>query len=139
MALQRTPSSWSGCRLTWTKRAIALNEKKRLEVSPRGAFFVDWPGVIGSKGGVLGGCSTTPRAPDAWASVRCDITSSGKPENCVVVDEQPANEGWGDQALAIVQKGRLSRATVANAQPGAQFMVTVPFALDRDQAQPFAH
>ncbi len=89
--------------------------------------------------GGLGACATTPRAPHAWVSVRCDITSSGKPENCVVVDEQPANEGWGDQALAIVQKGRLSRATVADAQPGAQFMVTVPFALDRDQAQPFAH
>ncbi len=89
--------------------------------------------------GGLGACATTPRAPDAWASVRCDITSSGKPENCVVVAEQPANEGWGDQALAIVQKGRLSRATAADAQPGARFMVKVPFALDRDQAQPFAH
>lgn len=91
--------------------------------------------------GGLGDCATTPRAPDAWASVRCDITSSGKPENCVVVDEQPANEGWGDQALAIVQKGRLSRATVADAQPGARFTVRVPFVKDptSDQPQPFAH
>lgn len=80
--------------------------------------------------GGLGACATTPRAPDAWASIRCDITSSGKPENCVVVDEQPANEGWGGRALALVQEGRLSRATVANAQPGARFTVEIPFVQD---------
>lgn len=55
--------------------------------------------------GGLGACATTPRAPDAWASVQCDVTSSGKPENCVVVDEQPANEGWEIRRLPLCRRG----------------------------------
>lgn len=67
-----------------------------------------------------------------WVEVACDVTSSGRPENCSVVEEHPVGRELGAQAVEIVQRGRLSRRTVAEAKPGARFKVTVQLELERE-------
>jgi len=61
------------------------------------------------------------------AIVQCNASAEGVPQNCIVLDEQPARMGFGEAAVRIVQRGRLKKS--GDWLPGARFTVRIPFNL----------
>lgn len=79
--------------------------------------------------GGLVGCATTAEPPpntdsaDAYAIVDCDIGIESL-RNCVVVEENPPGEGFGQAALEIIRKQQLS----SDNRPGeGKARVKIPF------------
>lgn len=60
------------------------------------------------------------------AVVGCTASAQGVPENCTVLQEQPARYGFGEAAVKIVQRGRLKQGDWL---PGARFSVLIPFSI----------
>lgn len=69
------------------------------------------------------------RGVSGSATVRCVAQASGRPADCVVVSETPANMGFGRSAVRVVERGQLSPRTVNGAAENATFTVRIPFQL----------
>lgn len=61
--------------------------------------------------------------------VRCTARSDGAPVNCRVASEDPVGYGFGEAAVRIVERGRLTPLTIDGAATNATFQVTIPFTL----------
>lgn len=61
------------------------------------------------------------------AALHCTASAEGVPENCEVLQERPTGVGFGEAAIKIVRRGRLE--IDGNWQPGASFIVRIPFGL----------
>ncbi len=79
-----------------------------------------------------GGCAKpSGPAPDTgWARLNCAVASNGGLEDCRVVDERPADAGFGAAALKAAQSGRLSQRAVDPHEVGARVEFTTRFQLD---------
>lgn len=62
------------------------------------------------------------------AVVACTATAQGVIQNCKVAEEQPANMGFGEAAVKIVERGRLAPHPNGVAYEG--LLIGVPFNLD---------
>ena len=68
-----------------------------------------------------------------WGVVTCEVAPDGKPINCRVDSEHPADMGFGQAALQIIQRGRLAPrvpAATNSEEPLATFTVRIPFNSD---------
>jgi protein TonB len=70
-----------------------------------------------------------PRRADETGSavVRCTARDDGVPVECRILSEDPANRGFGQAALRVVRRARLTRDSVDSAAMDATFTVTIAF------------
>ena len=65
------------------------------------------------------------------AEIQCTVANAPEPRNCTVQAETPANHGFGQSALNIVERGRFDPASIRPEDIGTTIVVTVPFSVDR--------
>ncbi|GAW41816.1 hypothetical protein SH203_02226 [Brevundimonas sp. SH203] len=75
----------------------------------------------------MGVPSPMPSVTSADALIRCDVDAGGRPQNCVLLDEQPARSGFGRYALRAVRTGRVRQIDGGPIQPGATFTTRMTF------------
>jgi TonB family protein len=64
----------------------------------------------------------TDEPKEAYADIRCHVTSEGKLEACVVLKESPANLGFGDAALKLSRSIKMK--AVGSGGPGSDTYTT---------------
>ena len=62
-------------------------------------------------------------------TLTCRVEGDGRPSGCAVLTEDPAGHGFGEVALASMERARFSPATLASASPGAKARFTIRFRL----------
>lgn len=92
--------------------------------------------LTGQEGGQPAGPAATLPAVEVSAPVNqgvvvleCRISRDGGPEDCVILSETPAGQGFGEAALASAHRSRLSRRDVQGAGPDGTVRFTVRFRL----------
>lgn len=63
------------------------------------------------------------------AVVECNIDENGAPTNCVAISSQPADLGFDQVALNVVQRGRLTPPDTTSVETPPRFRVSVPFSV----------
>lgn len=63
------------------------------------------------------------------ATLQCYASAEGAPNGCIVLSEDPSDYGFGQAAIQVVERGRLSPEYVASVEQPATFRLRVPFVL----------
>jgi len=63
------------------------------------------------------------------ATLQCHASAEGVPNGCIVLSEDPPDYGFGQAAIQIVERGRLSPEYVASVEQPATFRLRIPFVL----------
>lgn len=90
--------------------------------------------VLLMAGLALSACATSSdQLPSGHATVQCTAHGDGSVTSCVVVAESPEGRGLGQEAVRVVQRGKLSDGTASVVgSAGRTFQTTVRFG---DQAR----
>lgn len=62
-------------------------------------------------------------------TLSCMVEADGRPSGCTVLSETPEGQGFGEAALASMERARFSPAMLATATPGAKARFTIRFRL----------
>lgn len=71
--------------------------------------------------------SPLPSVNSADVLVQCGVDGEGRPQDCAILDEQPARSGFGRHALQMVRTGRLRQIDGAPFQPGSTFATRMTY------------
>lgn len=69
---------------------------------------------------------------DAVVTLRCRLGQTLLAESCVVVEETPEGEGYGQAAIRIVEGRAMAAEAVEGHQAGASFTIRIPFRRAQD-------
>lgn len=72
------------------------------------------------------GRSFTPNPEDGSVTVECTVAQNGTLSACIVISESPPGLGFGQAALDVAQKAKL---TNAQSRPGGKVRFTTRFRL----------
>ncbi|WP_426018617.1 hypothetical protein [Brevundimonas sp. DWR2-3-1b1] len=72
---------------------------------------------------------TLPSASYAEALIQCSVDERGKPEDCALLDENPARSGFDRHALGMITSGRVERIDGAPIQAGGVFTTRMTFSM----------
>ncbi|WP_313014456.1 hypothetical protein [Brevundimonas sp.] len=75
----------------------------------------------------MGVPSPMPSVTSGNALIQCAVDARGRPQNCVLLDEQPARSGFGRYALQAVRTGRVRQIDGSPFEPGATFTTRMTF------------
>lgn len=71
--------------------------------------------------------SSLPSASSVDVLIRCSVDNQGRPQNCSILDEQPARSGFGRYALDAVRTGRVRQIDGAPIKPGNSFTTRMTY------------
>ena len=57
----------------------------------------------------------------------CTVEADGRASGCSILEETPAGQGFGEAALAAMERARFSPSTLATATPGQRARFTIRF------------
>lgn len=75
----------------------------------------------------LGVPSPMPSVTSANVLIQCNVDSRGRPQNCILLDEQPTRSGFGRYALQAIRTGRLRQIDGRPIQAGGTFTTRMTF------------
>ncbi|QSF53504.1 TonB family protein [Brevundimonas fontaquae] len=84
------------------------------------------PVTVAADGTPVVGRSFTPDPEDGSVTVECTVAQNGTLSACIVISETPPGQGFGQAALNIAQKAKL---TTAQSRPGGKVRFTTRFRL----------
>lgn len=67
------------------------------------------------------------------ASLMCSASSEGVPTDCSILNEDPAEYGFGTAAIQVVERSRMNPDYVASIEPPATFQLRISFVLQRSE------
>lgn len=73
--------------------------------------------------------SPLPSVANAEVLVQCSVDREGRPQDCAILEEQPARSGFARHALQMVRTGRLRQIDGAPIQSGSAFATRMTFSV----------